>query len=167
MKKTNDTLIEDFQALYNRQVNRVYKLAMVMLGSRTDAEDVVQMVFLKVWEKKINFQDQDHETAWILTVTRNQCKDILKSYDRKHCSPQEEMPQSGIAFETPMENAVWLALKSLEEKYRLLLYLYYYEGYSTGQVAELLGRKESSVRSNLKRGREKLKMILKEVYDFE
>lgn len=55
MKKTNDTLIEDFQALYNRQVNRVYKLAMVMLGSRTDAEDVVQMVFLKVWEKKINF----------------------------------------------------------------------------------------------------------------
>ena len=69
MKKTNDTLIEDFQALYNRQVNRVYKLAMVMLGSRTDAEDVVQMVFLKVWEKKINFQDQDHETAWILTVT--------------------------------------------------------------------------------------------------
>ena len=90
MKKTNDTLIEDFQALYNRQVNRVYKLAMVMLGSRTDAEDVVQMVFLKVWEKKINFQDQDHETAWILTVTRNQCKDILKSYDRKHCSPQEE-----------------------------------------------------------------------------
>ena len=71
MKKTNDTLIEDFQALYNRQVNRVYKLAMVMLGSRTDAEDVVQMVFLKVWEKKINFQDQDHETAWILTVKKS------------------------------------------------------------------------------------------------
>ena len=146
MKKTNDTLIEDFQALYNRQVNRVYKLAMVMLGSRTDAEDVVQMVFLKVWEKKINFQDQDHETAWILTVTRNQCKDILKSYDRKHCSPQEEMPQSGIAFETPMENAVWLALKSLEEKYRLLLYLYYYEGYSVRELTKILRRKESTLR---------------------
>lgn len=160
MKKTNDTLIEDFQALYNRQVNRVYKLAMVMLGSRTDAEDVVQMVFLKVWEKKINFQDQDHETAWILTVTRNQCKDILKSYDRKHCSPQEEMSQSGIAFETPMENAVWLALKSLEEKYRLLLYLYYYEGYSVRELTKILRRKESTLQTQLAAGRRKLKEIL-------
>ena len=52
MKKTNDTPMEDCQALYNRQVNRVYRLALVMLGSQSDAEDMVQMVFLKVWEKK-------------------------------------------------------------------------------------------------------------------
>ena len=65
MKKTNDTPMEDFQALYNRQVNRVYRLALVMLGSQSDAEDMVQMVFLKVWEKKISFRDTDHETAWM------------------------------------------------------------------------------------------------------
>ena len=76
MKKTNDTPMEDFQALYNRQVNRVYRLALVMLGSQSDAEDMVQMVFLKVWEKKISFRDTDHETAWILTATKNQCKDM-------------------------------------------------------------------------------------------
>ena len=63
MKKTNDTPMEDFQALYNRQVNRVYRLALVMLGSQSDAEDMVQMVFLKVWEKKISFRDTD-QTIW-------------------------------------------------------------------------------------------------------
>ena len=102
MKKTNDTPMEDFQALYNRQVNRVYRLALVMLGSQSDAGDMVQMVFLKVWEKKISFRDTDHETAWILTATKNQCKDVLKSYERKHCGTLEEMPEPGIASENQM-----------------------------------------------------------------
>ena len=79
MKKTNDTPMEDFQALYNRQVNRVYRLALVMLGSQSDAEDMVQMVFLKVWEKKISFRDTDHETAWILTATKNQCANYAQT----------------------------------------------------------------------------------------
>ena len=70
-------------------------------------------------------------------------------------------------FNTPEHQNLYAEVMALPVKYRLPLYLYYYEGYSTGQVAELLGRKESSVRSNLKRGREKLKMILKEAYDFE
>ena len=61
-------------------------------------------------------------------ATKNQCKDVLKSYGRKHCSTLEEMPEPGIASENHMENVVWLALESLEPKYRILLYLYYYEG---------------------------------------
>ena len=70
----------------------------------------------------------------------------------------------------PVHEKAWLlkvAVKALPEKYREAIHLYYYEGYSTGQMAVLLERKESSVRSGLKRGREKLKMILKEAYDFE
>ena len=59
-------------------------------------------------------------------ATKNQCKDVLKSYERKHCSTLEEMPEPGIASENHMENVVWLALESLEPKYRILLYLYYY-----------------------------------------
>lgn len=69
-------------------------------------------------------------------ATKNQCKDVLKSYERKHCSTLEEMPEPGIASENHMENVVWLALESLEPKYRILLYLYYYEGYS---IRELIG----------------------------
>ena len=156
MKKTNDTPMEDFQALYNRQVNRVYRLALVMLGSQSDAEDMVQMVFLKVWEKKISFRDTDHETAWILTATKNQCKDVLKSYERKHCGTLEEMPEPGIASENHMENVVWLALESLEPKYRILLYLYYYEGYSIRELTAILKRKESTLQTQLAAGRRKL-----------
>ena len=186
MKKTNDTPMEDFQALYNRQVNRVYRLALVMLGSQSDAEDMVQMVFLKVWEKKISFRDTDHETAWILTATKNQCKDVLKSYERKHCGTLEEMPEPGIASENHMENVVWLALESLEPKYRItqwgnrhmchlfiwitkpftasldrLLYLYYYEGYSIRELTAILKRKESTLQTQLAAGRRKLKEELK------
>ena len=166
MKKTNDTPMEDFQALYNRQVNRVYRLALVMLGSQSDAEDMVQMVFLKVWEKKISFRDTDHETAWILTATKNQCKDVLKSYERKHCSTLEEMPEPGIASENHMENVVWLALESLEPKYRILLYLYYYEGYNAEEIAAMVGAKPAAVRQRLARARVKLKQEL-EGSDYE
>ena len=167
MKKTNDTPMEDFQALYNRQVNRVYRLALVMLGSQSDAEDMVQMVFLKVWEKKISFRDTDHETAWILTATKNQCKDVLKSYERKHCGTLEEMPEPGIASENHMENVVWLALESLEPKYRILLYLYYYEGYTSVEIAGILKKPQSTIRNYLHEARAILKERLGDDFDEE
>ena len=79
----------------------------------------------------------------------------------------DELNEELIAEEREDLSFVWEAVKALPEKYREAIHLYYYEGYSTGQMAVLLGRKESSVRSDLKRDREKLKMILKEAYDFE
>ena len=79
----------------------------------------------------------------------------------------DELNEELIAEEREDLSFVWEAVKSLPEKYRETIHLYYYEGYSTGQMEVLLERKESSVRSDLKRGREKLKMILKEAYDFE
>ena len=72
------TSITEFREFYDRQVKRVYRLAMVLMGNISDAEDVTQTVFLKAWEKKPDFRDADHEIAWILTTTRNQCKDIHK-----------------------------------------------------------------------------------------
>ena len=94
-------------------------------------------------------------------ATKNQCKDVLKSYERKHCSTLEEMPEPGIASENHMENVVWLALESLEPKYRILLYLYYYEGYSAREIGGLLGQSEASVNTYLSRGRSKLRALLK------
>ena len=70
----------EFRELYDRQITRVYKLALVLLGSVADAEDVAQTVFLKIWEKNPKFHDVNHETAWLLTTTRNLCRDLQKSY---------------------------------------------------------------------------------------
>ena len=124
------TSIKEFREFYDRQVKRVYRLAMVLMGNISDAEDVTQTVFLKAWEKKPDFRDSDHEIAWILTTTRNQCKDIHKSFYRRKRADLENAPEPQVTLETQMDSEIWEALQSPTEKYRMVLYLYYYEGYS-------------------------------------
>ena len=153
----------EFRAVYDRQVSRVYKLALVMMGSRSDAEDIVQTVFMKAWEKKPHFRDEDHETAWFLTVTKNQCRDALKNYYRTHRTSQEEVPEHGMEFESRADNEVWQALLALEEKYRVLLYLYYYEGYTVREISTILRRRESTLQTQLAAGRKKLRAELEQV----
>lgn len=152
----------EFRELYDRQISRVYRLALLLLGSATDAEDVAQTVFLKIWEKNPKFHDADHETAWVLTTTRNQCRDLQKSYYRKHRTAIEDAPEKAVSFVSDADNEIWQALQSLPEKYRVVLYLYYYEGYPVKELSILLGRRESTLQTQLATGRKLLKESLKE-----
>lgn len=154
------TSITEFREFYDRQVKRVYRLAMVMMGNISDAEDVTQMVFLKAWEKKPDFRDADHEIAWILTTTRNQCKDIHKSFYRRKRADLENAPEPQVTLETQMDSEIWEALQSLTEKYRMVLYLYYYEGYSVRELSVILGRRESTLQTQLATGRKQMKSLL-------
>ena len=106
----------EFRELYDRQITRVYKLALVLLGSVADAEDVAQTVFLKIWEKNPKFHDVNHETAWLLTATRNLCRDLQKSYYRKHRTAIEDAPEKAVSFASNADNEIWQALQSLSEK---------------------------------------------------
>lgn len=152
----------EFRELYDRQINRVYRLALLLLGSIADAEDVAQTVFLKIWEKNPKFRDADHETAWVLTTTRNQCRDLQKSYYRKHRTAIEDAPEKAVSFVSDADNEIWQALQSLPEKYRVVLYLYYYEGYPVKELSILLSRRESTLQTQLATGRKLLKESLKE-----
>lgn len=152
----------EFRELYDRQINRVYRLALLLLGSVADAEDVAQTVFLKIWEKNPKFRDADHETAWVLTTTRNQCRDLQKSYYRKHRTAIEDAPEKAVSFVSDADNEIWQALQSLPEKYRVVLYLYYYEGYPVKELSILFGRRESTLQTQLATGRKLLKESLKE-----
>ena len=152
----------EFRELYDRQINRVYRLALLLLGSVADAEDVAQTVFLKIWEKNPKFRDADHETAWVLTTTRNQCRDLQKSYYRKHRTAIEDAPEKAVSFVSDADNEIWQALQSLPEKYRVVLYLYYYEGYPVKELSILLSRRESTLQTRLATGRKLLKESLKE-----
>lgn len=152
----------EFRELYDRQINRVYRLALLLLGSVADAEDVAQTVFLKVWEKNPKFKGSDHETAWLLTTTRNQCRDLQKSYYRKHRTAIEDAPEKAVSFVSDADNEIWQALQSLPEKYRVVLYLYYYEGYPVKELSILLSRRESTLQTQLATGRKLLKESLKE-----
>lgn len=154
------TSIKEFREFYDRQVKRVYRLAMVLMGNISDAEDVTQTVFLKAWEKKPDFRDSDHEIAWILTTTRNQCKDIHKSFYRRKRADLENAPEPQVTLETQMDSEIWEALQSLVEKYRMVLYLYYYEGYSVRELSVILGRRESTLQTQLATGRKQMKSLL-------
>ena len=154
------TSITEFREFYDRQVKRVYRPAMVLMGNISDAEDVTQTVFLKAWEKKPDFRDADHEIAWILTTTRNQCKDIHKSFYRRKRADLENAPEPQVTLETQMDSEIWEALQSLAEKYRMVLYLYYYEGYSVRELSVILRRRESTLQTQLATGRKQMKSLL-------
>lgn len=155
-------VLVEFREMYNRQIGMVYKLSLLLLRNVQDAEDVAQMVFVKAWERKKKFRDREHEKAWFITVTRNQCYDILKSYYRKNRQNLEDFIEIPVAFSSREENELWQGLCTLPKKYTTVLYLYYYEGYSVRELAKILGRRESTIQTQLADGRKKLKEILKE-----
>ena len=136
----------------------VYRLACAMTGSRSDADDVFQEVFLRYHRAAPAFASEAHEKAWLLRVTANRCKSMLASPWRKRSMPLEDV----YACPGPEESAVAEALAALPQKDRALLHLYYYEGYQAEELARILGRPSGTVRGQLSRARQKLRELLKE-----
>lgn len=158
-------LIPDAARALRRHGDAVLRLACSYLHQRPEAEDVLQDTLLQYLQKAPPFSGEEHERAWLLRVAANLCKNRL-SYWKRH--PQEELSDllPGRAPE-PELLAVWDAVGALPARYRGVIHLYYYEGYTTVEIARILGARESTVRSLLARGREKLRVVLKEGYDFE
>lgn len=136
----------------------VRRICYSYLKNYHDTEDIFQNVFLKYIKTEPQFESRENEKAWFIRVTINACKDDLKSFFRKNtCSFQEidEPYQEDRRFSGVRE-----ALLSLPEKYRLPLYLHYYEGYTAGEIGSILGKRENTIYTRLKRGREMLKKEL-------
>ena len=144
-------------ALYTRNVDAVYRICYVYLRSRADAEDAVQSVFLRYLQKQPEFRDENHERGWLLLTAKNICRDMLRSWWRRHRVGLDELPEPAIPMRDKEPSELTEALLALPEKYRITLYLYYWEGYPAREVAVLLGCRESTVRTRLQRGREMLK----------
>lgn len=145
-----------FEADYDAYSDAVYRLAMVYLGRHADAEDVTQEVFLRLLHRAPSFTGEDHEKRWLLQVTANLCKDQLRSFWRKRVTQLED----SLPAAAPEEREALRAVAALPEKYRLPIHLYYYEGYSVTEIAEILKLGQSAVKMRLKRGRELLKIEL-------
>lgn len=144
--------------------NRILRLAYSYLHNMSDAEEVLQDTLIQFLKTVPTFQSKEHERAWLLRVAANLSKNRLEYNAIRKTDELEETliaePREDLSF-------VWEAVKELAPQYREAIHLFYYEGYTTAQIAALLKKKETTVRSNLHRGREKLKKILKEVYDFD
>ena len=146
---------EKIKEIYDRQVDRVYRTAMVFMKNTQDAEDIVQSVFLTLIEKGIQFDTPEHEKAWFIVTTRNRCKDILKSYWRKSVDLVEEgMDETADSVSTDPPGSDFRAealdiIMNLPEDQRELILLHYYEGYTVNETADMLKLSESKVRSQI------------------
>lgn len=146
---------EKIKEIYDRQVDRVYRTAMVFMKNTQDAEDIVQSVFLTLIEKGIQFDTPEHEKAWFIVTTRNRCKDILKSYWRKSVDLVEEgMDETADSVSTDPPGSDFRAealdiIMNLPEDQREIILLHYYEGYTVNETADMLKLSESKVRSQI------------------
>lgn len=136
----------------------VYRLAYAQTRSRCDADDIFQEVFLRYHRSAPAFESEEHRKAWLLRVTANRAKSLLSSPWRRRTAPLEDV----YPYLDPEESAVDAALASLPPKYRAVIHLYYFEGYSSDEIAGLLECRPSTVRSRLSRARERLGSLLKE-----
>lgn len=144
-----------FKEIYDRNVDAVYKLCYSYMKNKYDADDIVQDAFVQLIRKNPKFENEKHERAWIIVTASNLCKNNLKSWKRK----QENIDdyELELSEETKQDNTIHIVL-NLPEKYKTVIYLYYYEGYSTIEIAKAMEKKESTIRSLLKRGRDILKI---------
>lgn len=146
----------DVLYLFHRYRDDVYRLAVNYTRSSADAEDVCQTVFLKLMENPDIMPGK--ERAWLMRVTANTCRDLLRSHWWKRTVPLETL---GASPQAEMDETA-LLLHRLPPKYRVVLYLHYYEQYTTTEIAELLQIPMGTVSTRLRRGREVLKTMLKE-----
>lgn len=137
----------------------VRRLCFMRLKNREDSEDVFQTVFLKYLLYDGTFESAEHEKAWFIRITINACKDSLRSVFRRRTLPLEVLSEEAAAV--PEEHGALLeAVLSLPDHYKDAIYLFYYEGYSAVEIAEILGRKENTVYTWLSRGRALLRRRL-------
>lgn len=150
-----------FTCLVDKYIDTVFRVALHYLKNPADAEDVTQNVFEKLLRQRAAFDSESHLKYWLIRVTINECKHLLRSPWRK-VEPLEDYART-LAFETPAQSDLFYAVMGLPKKYRLPIYLHYYEGYSTKEIAGILKIPNGTVCTNLKRGRELLKKQLQEV----
>ena len=148
-----ERLVENYSDL-------ILRLSYTYLKSTEDAKDICQIVFLKLLEKPQAFDSPEHERAWIIRTAINQCKDQLKSHWRR-TTVDLEAARTVPAPEAE-EGSLLAAVELLPPKYRAVIYLYYYEGYSAKEIAQLMGETPAAVATQLSRGREKLRTHLEQ-----
>ena len=143
---------QEINAAIDRYADTVRRLCMIQLKNYADTEDIFQNIFLKYALSSRSFESPEHEKAWFIRVTINACKDLIKSFFRSRTvSLDQLMEQPGQLLEDHRE--VLEAVISLPRKYRDVIYLHYYEGYTAPQISEILGKNTNTVYTLLARSK--------------
>lgn len=146
----------EFETFYERHWKYVYRLCYTYMRSSAEAEDCTEDVFVKVLTGEFEFNDEVHERKWLTVTAMNLCKDRLKSWKHKSVAPLDDEPEPAVP-EPKDHSDVLEAVQSLPVKYKDVIWLYYYEGYQTEEIAHILGSPPSTIRNRMRDARKLLK----------
>ena len=151
---------QQYTCLVKKYIDTVFRVALSYTKNPADAEDITQNVFLALLREQKPFDSEEHIRAWLIRVAVNEGKKWLRSPWRRHISFEEYAAMLPDAADT--ERDILYAVMALPRKYRLPIYLYYYEEYSTQEIGDILKLPKGTVCTYLSRGREMLKLSLQE-----
>jgi len=149
---------EKIEEIYRRHFDMVYRISFSYMKNPSDTEDVTADVFAKLMQKSINFQNAEHEKAWLIRTAINTCKDCLNHWwrSRADIDDYKNLP-SDDSFH--IDETLKIVME-LPVRYKDVIYLYYYEGYTSKEVAEMLKKPHSTIRNHLREARSKLRGVL-------
>lgn len=165
--------IAEYNTYIEKYLKMVYRISFHYFGNREDAEDVSQDVFVKLYGGNINPESEEELKAWLIRVTTNACHNYFRNPFRKRKTEIDEKELENIIGTSSSEQeivnrkVVMDAVMSLPEHYRIIVYLFYYEEYSIGQISKILKIKETTIQTRLSRARGKLKTVLADCFPEE
>lgn len=147
-----------YEEIADKYIDTIYRLALSRTKSQQYAEDITQDVFVKLISSRKNFESEEHLKAWLLRVTINLTKDLFSSSWFKTTDELSE----DISYRDEEKSDLYYAVMKLSQKYRTVIHLHYYEGYSVDEIAKITGASPGTVKSQLHRGRQMLKELIEE-----
>ena len=152
----------DLEEAVRQYADMIYRIAMTITGNRQDADDVFQETFLRLAKSRNKIQSEEHLKAWLIKVAGNCAKTVVMNPWNKKTQGYNKEMGTPMIFVDGQQSRLLMELHALPQKYSVVLYLFYYEGYSVKEVARLLGKNENSIKTLLKRGRNLLRKSLEE-----
>ena len=150
MKDVNTWNIDE---IVNRYADMVYRIAVTQMKNTHDAQDIFQEVFLRLVKNLDTIESEEHLKAWLIRVALNQCKSKVMLNWNKKVVPLDEVTELSSTEEKEDYSEVYEAVRNLPQKYREVIYLYYYDGYKINEIADILQRSEATIKTQLSRGR--------------
>lgn len=161
MKNTSVRPADSIETVIHTHGNMLFRLCLIMLGNESDAEDVVQETMIKYLQKAPEFENTEHQKAWLIKVATNKCKDALR-YRRRH--PVTDMEEIMEFTKETTDSGIIDALMALPEKFRVVLVLHYVEEYNVEEIARFIGKTGSAVKMRLQKGRRLLNELYRKEY---
>lgn len=155
-----DESIKEVLDIYS---NTVYRLALTRTRNKSDAEDIFQEVFLRYIKQKKQFENEEHRKAWLIRVTLNCSLKLFSSAWFRHTVPLI----TDLSYETQEKPEIYFAILRLPKKYRSIIHLFYFEDLPISQISKILSTKESTIKTQLHRARQMLKLQLKGDFEYE